>query len=352
MASQEPARGGRRPTAAPPKRDLLSIADLTYGDVTEIFGFARDLKRATRAGRCPPLLAGKTLAMIFQKPSLRTRVTFEVGITQLGGSAIYLAPENIGPGERESVTDIAHNLALWVDIIVARTFAHEMLLELARASRVPVINGLTDLLHPCQVLADCLTLLEKRGGLAGTRVTFVGDGNNVAHSWLHAAARLGFDLTVACPPGYEPRPDIVAFAHEEARGRIRVTPDVDRAVQGADVIYTDVWVSMGQEEEAETRRRVFRPYQVNERLVARAAPDVLVMHCLPAHRGEEITAEVLDGPRSIVLDQAENRLHVQKGIMVWLCGAGPRRRVRPAGRAARGAPSRRPRARRRSAARR
>ncbi len=344
VAPRTPASGGRRTAGATAKRDLLSIADLTYADITEIFVFSRELKRETQAGRCPPLLAGRTLAMIFQKPSLRTRVTFEVGITQLGGSAIYLAPETIGAGERESITDIAHNLALWVDIIVARTFSHEMLLELARAARVPVINGLTDLLHPCQVLADCFTLLEKRGGHTGARVVFVGDGNNVAHSWLHAAARLGFDFTMACPPGYEPDPDIVAFARREARGSIQVSHDPEAAVEGADVIYTDVWASMGQEQDAEVRRRVFRPYQVNERLVARAAADVLVMHCLPAHRGDEITDAVLDGPHSVVLAQAENRLHVQKGIMVWLFGVVPWHRETRSGRpprAASAAPRRR-----------
>jgi ornithine carbamoyltransferase len=312
------------PRPRPPKRDLISIADLSYPDIRTIFGFARDLKAQVRAGRRPPLLAGKTMAMIFQKPSLRTRVTFDVGMTQLGGSAIYLAPNEIRPGERESVADIAHNLARWVDIIVARTYEHDLLLELARSATVPVVNGLTDLLHPCQVLADCFTLQEIRGGLTGMRVVFVGDGNNVAHSWLQAAARLNFDLTIACPGGYEPHPDIVAWAHETAHGRIAVSHDARSAVRDADVIYTDVWTSMGQEEDAATRRRAFRSYQVNGDLVGRAAPDVLVMHCLPAHRGEEITDDVLDGPRSIVLEQAENRLHLQKGILVWLVGTAPR----------------------------
>ncbi len=313
--------GERRGTATATtaaKRDLLSIADLSYHDITEILAFARDLKHQTRAGIRPPLLGGKTLAMIFQKPSLRTRVTFEVGITQLGGSAIYLAPDDIRPGERESIADIAQNLARWVDVIVARTYDHAVLLEMARAARVPVINGLTDLLHPCQVLADCFTLQENRGGLTGMRVVFVGDGNNVAHSWIHAAARLQIDLVIACPPGYEPRADIVADAQREARGTIEVVHDVDAAVRGADVLYTDVWTSMGQERDTATRRDAFRDYQVNARLVGLAAPDVLVMHCLPAHRGDEITDDVIDGPHSIVLEQSENRLHVQKGILVWL----------------------------------
>ena len=344
MAGTRKPRGERRwgsrmlrvvPSRPPrrPKRDLISIADLSYADIRTIFAYARDLKGQMRAGRRPPLLAGKTMAMIFQKPSLRTRVTFDVGMTQLGGSAIYLAPHEIQPGQRESVPDIAHNLARWVDVIVARTYEHKLLTELALSAAVPVVNGLTDLHHPCQVLADCFTLQELRGGLTGTRVVFVGDGNNVAHSWLQAAARLNFDLTIACPPGYEPQPDIVAWACEAARGQITVTHDPREAVRGAEVVYTDVWTSMGQEQDAAKRRQAFREFQVNADLIARATPDVLVMHCLPAHRGEEITDEVLDGPHSIVLDQAENRLHVQKGILVWLLGNAPRapRRLGPAG---------------------
>lgn len=311
------------PRARSHKRDLISIAELSFADITGIFTITRELKRHTRSGRRPPLLAGRTLAMMFQKPSLRTRVTFEIGINQLGGSAIHLDPNDIRPGERESVRDIAQNLARWVDIIVARTYDHSLLLELATSAPIPVVNGLTDLLHPCQVLADCFTLLEIRGALPGTRVVFVGDGNNVAHSWLHAAGRLNIDLTLACPPGYEPQPDILAWAQANARGTIEVTHDPHQAVRGADVIYTDVWTSMGQERDAGKRRRAFRDYQVNERLVKLAAPDVLVMHCLPAHRGHEITDGVLDGPHSIVLEQAENRLHVQKGILVWLFGASP-----------------------------
>jgi ornithine carbamoyltransferase len=314
------------------KRDFISLADLSAADISEILTIATEIKRELRAGRRPPLLAGKTLAMIFQKPSLRTRVTFETGITQLGGSAVHLAPDDIRAGERESVADIGTNLARWVDVIVARTFAHEVLLELARSAHIPVVNGLTDLLHPCQVLADCFTLRELRGSLAGMHVVFVGDGNNVVHSWLHAAARLDFQFTLACPPGYEPHPNIVESARTAGRGRVAVTHDPRAAVRGADVIYTDVWASMGQEHDAEVRRRRFRGYQVNDRLLRLAARDVLVMHCLPAHRGEEITNAVIDGPHSIVLDQAENRLHAQKGMLVWLLGAtGGRKPVsRPA----------------------
>jgi ornithine carbamoyltransferase len=298
------------------KRDLLRVADLSTADIEAIFALAGRLKAELRAGKPHPLLSGRTLAMIFEKPSLRTRVTFEVGMVQLGGAAIHLAPGDIRLGERESASDIARNLERWVDLVMARTFAHQSVVDLAAAARVPVINGLSDLHHPCQVLADCFTLLEHRGALSGLRVAFVGDGNNMVHSWMDAAARLGFDFVLACPPGYEPDPAILA----EAGSHATVTHDVAAAARGADVIYTDVWTSMGQEAEAKTRRRAFQPYQVNERVVALAGPNTLVMHCLPAHRGEEITDAVLDGPQSVVFDQAENRLHVQKAIMLWLLG--------------------------------
>jgi len=299
------------------KRDLVRIADLSGAEIETVLALAARLKRETRAREAHPLLAGRTLAMIFEKPSLRTRVTFEVGMVQLGGAAIHLAPGDIRLGERESAGDIAKNLERWVDVIMARTFAHKSVVDLAAGARVPVINGLSDLHHPCQVLSDCFTLLEHRGRLDGLRVVFVGDGNNMVHSWMDAAARLGFDFVLACPPGYEADPAITA----EAGAHVSVTHDAAAAVRGADVVYTDVWTSMGQEAEAEARRRAFRPYQVNERLVAGAKPDALVMHCLPAHRGEEITDAVIDAPRSVVFDQAENRLHVQKAIMVWLLGA-------------------------------
>ncbi|TMA37775.1 MAG: ornithine carbamoyltransferase [Deltaproteobacteria bacterium] len=299
------------------KRDLLRVGDLTAGELDTILTVARRLKGDLRARRPHPLLAGRTLAMIFEKPSLRTRVTFEVGMVQLGGAAIHLAPGDIRLGERESAGDIARNLERWVDLVMARTFLHRSVADLAAGARVPVINGLSDLHHPCQVLSDCFTLLEHRGKLAGLRVAFIGDGNNVVHSWMDAAARLGFDFVLACPPGYEPDPAITA----QAGPRVSVTHDAEAAARDADVLYTDVWTSMGQETEATARRQAFRPYQVNAPLVQRAKPDVLVMHCLPAHRGEEITDEVIDGPRSVVFDQAENRLHVQKAIMVWLLGA-------------------------------
>ena len=299
------------------KRDFLRLADLTRAETETVLELAARLKTELRAGRPRPLLLGRTLAMIFEKPSLRTRVTFEVGMVQLGGAAIHLAPGDIRFGERESAGDIARNLERWVDLIMARTFLHQSVVDLAAGARVPTINGLSDLHHPCQVLSDCFTLLERRGNLAGLRVAFIGDGNNVVHSWMDAAARLGFELVLACPPGYEPDAKILA----EAGPCVSVTHDPETAARGADVIHTDVWTSMGQEAEAKARRQAFRPYQVNERLVAHAGPGVLVMHCLPAHRGEEITDAVIDGPRSVVFDQAENRLHVQKAIMVWLLGA-------------------------------
>ncbi len=302
------------------KRDLLRLADLSAAELEHILALAAHLKRQLRERTPHPLLAGRTLAMIFEKPSLRTRVTFEVGMVQLGGAAVNLAQGDIKLGEREPATDIARNLERWVDLLMARVFAHESVVELATAARIPVINGLSDLHHPCQVLSDCFTLLERRGRIRGLRVVFVGDGNNMAHSWMDAAVRLGFDFVLACPPGYEPDPAITA----EAGPHVTITHDIDAAVRGADALYTDVWTSMGQEHEAAARRRAFRQFQVNERLVTLAGPHALVMHCLPAHRGEEITDAVLDGPQSVIFDQAENRLHVQKAIMVWLSGAAPR----------------------------
>ena len=304
-------------------KDLLSIRDLTVFEIDGLFDLAADLKAQQRKGIAHPLLIGKTLGMIFEKPSLRTRVTFEVGMVQLGGCAIYLAPADIQLGTRETVKDVAKNLERWVDGIMARTFTHQTVEQLARHAAVPVINGLSDLTHPCQILADLFTLREKRGPLRGVKVAYIGDGNNVCHSWLYGAAKTAIDLTVACPKGYEPDADVVAFARQEAEasgGRITLLDDARAAAAGADVLYTDVWTSMGQESEAAKRRLDFQGFQVNAALIGLAKPDVLVMHCLPAHRGEEITDEVLDGPHSIVYDQAENRLHVQKAILATLLG--------------------------------
>ena len=299
------------------KRDLISISDLTQDEVETLFALAQRLKADRQKGWPHPILAGKTLAMIFEKPSLRTRVTFEAGMDQLGGYAIYLSPQDIGLGTRETVPDVAKNLSRWVDLVMARTFSHQVLTELAQAATIPVINGLSDLLHPCQVLADCLTLIEHRGALEGLKIAFVGDGNNVVHSWLHAAVKLPFRFVLACPPGYEPDRAVLEQTRQ-AGARVSVTHTVAEAVREADAVYTDVWTSMGQEEEGTVRRRAFTDYQVNAEVMSLAKPDALVMHCLPAHRGEEITADVLDGPQSVVFDQSENRLHIQKAIMVWL----------------------------------
>ena len=300
------------------KRDLLSIGDLSRADCEAIFSLAAKLKAAVKARRTHRRLEGRAMAMIFEKPSLRTRVTFEIGIAQLGGTAVYLAPGDIRLGERESVPDIARNLSRWVDLIVARTFAHETVRGLAANASVPVVNALSDWEHPCQVLADCFTLIEHRRRLSGLTVAFVGDGNNMVHSWMLAASLLGMKFRLACPKGYEPDPRIVRAVKLAPNAEVTITDSVDEAVAGADALYTDVWTSMGQEAEEKRRRAAFEGYQLNARTLALAGPKALVMHCLPAHRGDEITGEVLDGPASVVLDQAENRLHVQKAIMVWL----------------------------------
>jgi ornithine carbamoyltransferase len=299
------------------KRDFLTLDALTRTELDEILHLSARLKRDLKAGQRPPLLAGKTLAMIFEKPSLRTRVTFEVGMTQLGGYAVYLTPTDIRLGERESVADIARNLERWVDFVMARTNAHATLDDLAAHAKVPVINGLSDMRHPCQVLSDCFTLIERRGRLDGLCVAWLGDGNNVANSWIAVAPRFGFAVALACPSGYEPDPAVVAKSREEGAS-IRITSDPAEALRGADVVYTDVWTSMGQEAEAAKRQADFRAFQVNAAALRLAKPDAVLMHCLPAHRGEEVTADVIDGPQSIVFDQAENRLHVQKGVLVWL----------------------------------
>jgi len=303
-------------------RDLLSIRDLSSEDIWEIFRTARMLKSRTLREQVEfPLLAGKTLAMIFEKPSLRTRVTFETGMTQLGGHAIYLQPSDIRLGERETVADAARNLERWVQGIMARTFKHKTVADLAKYANIPVINGLSDLEHPCQALADFFTIYEKKGNLAGLKFAFVGDGCNTCHSLMLLAAKVGANVAVGCPEGYEPDTAILTSARRDAKetsASISIVNDPFEAVQGANVIYTDVWASMGLEDEREKRMPIFQPFQVNQKLVDAAADDVIVMHCLPAHRGEEITDEVMDGPRSVVFDEAENRLHVQKAIMALL----------------------------------
>ena len=305
-------------------RDLLSAADLSASEVELVFSRAEELKaefRATRRHAALPL-AGRTLAMLFQKPSLRTRVTFEAGMTQLGGHAVHLATSDVGVGTREAAGDVARNLDRWVDAIMVRTFGHAVAEEIAAAAVIPVINALTDLEHPCQALADLFTLHERFGAVDGLVLAFVGDGNNVYHSLALLGARLGLEVRLAHPPGHGPDPAVVARARAIAgdAGRIVVDDDPAAVVRAADVVYTDAWTSMGQEAEAERRRTEFARYRVNEALMAAAGPDTLVMHCLPAHRGEEISSDLLDGPRSIVLEQAENRLHVQKGFLAESLG--------------------------------
>jgi len=296
--------------------DFLSIRDISPGEARHLLKLALDMK-ADRA-RFAESLKGRTLALIFEKPSLRTRVTFDVGIQQLGGFSIYLSPAEISLGKRESVYDVAKNLERMVQGIMIRTFAHEIVEQMAEYASIPIINGLTDFSHPCQAMADYLTMLEVKGRLEGLKVAFVGDGNNVAHSLMFGGARFGSHVVVATPPGFEPKPEALEWARAEGEatgGTCTVTNDPAEAVRDADVVYTDVWASMGQEAEAAERKRIFRPYQVNEALFARAKPDAIFMHCLPAHRGDEVTDGVIDSPRSVVFQEAENRLHAQKAIM-------------------------------------
>jgi ornithine carbamoyltransferase len=297
------------------KKDLTSIFDLTRDEIYKIFEITRDLKEKQKKGVEHKLLKDRTLAMIFEKPSLRTRVTFETGMTQLGGHAIYLAPADIQLGKREAVKDVAKNLSRWVDIIMARVFSHKTIKELAENADIPVINGLCDLEHPCQILCDLFTVIEKKGDLNKITLAYIGDGNNVCNSFIAASALLDFKLNVATPDGYKPSKEYMKRAKN-----LKWTDNPIDAVKDADVIYTDVWASMGQEAEAEQRKKIFKSYQLNSKLLKNAQKkDYIIMHCLPAHRGEEITDEVIDGPHSIVFDQAENRLHIQKGIMVFLC---------------------------------
>ncbi|TKJ25966.1 MAG: ornithine carbamoyltransferase [Hadesarchaea archaeon B3_Hades] len=302
-------------------KHLLSMQDLSPNEIEAILDKAEGLKEKLRRGEPHELLQGKTLGMIFEKPSLRTRVTFETGMTQLGGHAIYLAPADIQLGKRESVPDAARNLSRWVDAVMARLFKHDIIVELARHSSVPVINGLTDLHHPCQTLGDLLTIREHKGKLRGLKLAWVGDGNNVCNSLLLGCTLVGMNISAVCPHGYEPDANVMTQAKKNAEksgAKLELLTNPKKAVAGADVIYTDVWVSMGQEKEAKRRMRAFEGYQVNAQLLKLAKPNVIVMHCLPAHRGQEITDEVIDGPRSVVLDQAENRMHAQKALLVSL----------------------------------
>ncbi len=302
------------------KRDLLTLADVTPEEIQHMLTLALDLKQRHKRGESTPLLAGKALALLFSKPSLRTRASFEVGMAQLGGMSSYFEDADIVLGIREPLKDLGRVLSRYYDGIVIRTFAHASVIELAQAATVPVINGLTDSYHPCQILAALQTLHEHFGDLKGRRITYVGDGNNVAHSWLLGAAQMGLTLTLACPPAYQPDVTVVRQAQAIAATTgavLSVVEDPKHGVRGTDAIYTDVWTSMGQEDQAAVRQAVLRPYQINAALLAEAPPHAVVMHCLPAHRGEEITDEVLESERALVFDEAENRLHAQKALLVF-----------------------------------
>lgn len=299
--------------------DFISIHDLTLYQFSQILDMAQKIKENPH--RFHNKLKDKILAMIFQKPSLRTRMTFEVGMLQLGGEAIFLSPSDIQIGTRETTYDVGKNLERWVDGIMIRTFAHQDVIDLAKASRIPIINALTDLLHPCQAMADFFTLKETRKDLTTLKLAYVGDGNNVCHSLLFAAAKAGSTMSIATPPGYEPNPEIVKQAKEDAQetgGSFNITNDPSEAVKGADAVYTDAWTSMGQEQKKEKRAKTFASFQINKELMSKAKKDAVFMHCLPAHRGEEVTDEVIDSSQSIVFDQAENRLHIQKILMLFL----------------------------------
>jgi len=305
-------------------KHFLSLADLSPETMRAILDLAVEIKTKWRSGEETPYLKGKVLGMIFQKPSLRTRVSFDVGMLQLGGNALYLSPNEIQLGKRESTADVARVVSRYVNIVMARVFGHYDVVELAKYASVPVINGLSDFNHPCQGMADFLTILEHKGGFKGRKLAYLGDGNNVSTSLMFGAALLGMDFSIATPRGYELHPAVCAIGERLAAqtgAKITMTYDATRAATGADVIYTDTWTSMGQEEEAARRRQVFPPYRVDDAQLAHAKDDVIVMHCLPAHRGEEITDAVADGPHSVLFDQAENRLHAQKAVMVWLMDA-------------------------------
>ncbi len=303
--------------------NFLSITDYSTDELNHLFELAIDIKKKLKAGIPTPILQGKTLAMIFQKPSLRTRVSFEIGMHQLGGYAFYLSPDEIGLGKREAIKDVAQVLAGYVDGIMARVFNHAHLVELAEYAKIPVVNGLSDFNHPCQAMADGLTILEEFGTLKGINIAYIGDGNNVAVSLMDLAVKMGANFSIANPADFDMPKDAIATAQgfaKESGSTLRFESDPFAAVKNANVIYTDTWVSMGQEAEKAEREKIFKDYQVNQALVDAAAPDVIVMHCLPSHRGQEITDEVQDGPRSRVFPEAHNRLHAQKAVLAYLMG--------------------------------
>jgi len=298
-------------------RHFLTLSDFDRKQMDLLLDLATTLKDAWRKGRVENRLQGKVLGLVFMKPSLRTRLSFEVGMRQLGGHSIYITDQEIGLGKRESIYDVGNVMSRFLSGIMIRTFAQKQVEELAAASSIPIINGLTDLVHPCQVLCDLLTVKEKGFNLDQIKVVYLGDGNNMVNSWVDAACAYNFEFVFSGPEGYDPDP--ATFARAKGR-RVSIVRSPEEAVKGAQVIYTDTWTSMGQEAEAEKRRKVFPPYQLNRALLAKADPKAIVMHCLPAHRGEEITDEVMDGPQSVVFDQAENRLHGQKAILAWAMG--------------------------------
>jgi len=305
------------------KRDLVSITDLSTEEIYSLLEVAGAMKAEPAAFR--GVLAGKQLVLFFEKPSLRTRLTFEAGMNSLGGVSFFVDQTSSRLGAREPLDDVAHNLERWVDGIVLRTYSHDTVAQMAAFSSIPVINALSDHEHPCQALADLMTIQEKFGELRNVKIAYVGDGNNVAHSLMLAAASVGATISVGTPKGYEPEAAVLSAARSiaaKAHGKVKVTNDPTAAVAGADVVYTDVWASMGQESEASERQKIFAPFQVNEELMSHAAEHALFMHCLPAHRGDEVAAPVIDGPRSVVFDEAENRLHIQKAILVMLMGGG------------------------------
>jgi len=302
-------------------KSLVSINDLSLEEIYQIFDVSKTLKEKQLTGKPHRLLEGKTLGMIFSKRSTRTRVSFETGIYQLGGIGMYFGPNDLQLGKSENISDTAKVLSRYLNGIMIRTFDHQDVVDLARYASIPIINGLTDLLHPCQVLADLFTILEKKNKLQGLKLAYIGDGNNMAHSLLNGCSKVGMNLSIASPSGYTPKKEIVENAKKNAKymgSKIEITNDPVKAVTNADIVYTDVWASMGQEEEAAERKKKFAKYQVNPKLVDKAKDDYLFMHCLPAHRGEEVVNEVADSPNSVIFDEAENRLHVQKGIMALL----------------------------------
>jgi ornithine carbamoyltransferase len=299
-------------------KDFISIADYSREEIETIFDLTKEIKTKVKNGEEHHLCKGKSMSMIFAKPSARTRISFETGMYQLGGYALYLSPNDIGIGKREAVKDIAQVISRYNDIIMARLFEHKHMLEMAKYATVPVINGLTDYNHPCQVMADIYTVKEHKGRHTDLKITYIGDGNNVANSWINLAAKLPIHLVICSPGGYGPDAEALKYARNKRVSTIDVVHDPLSAVKKADIIYTDVWASMGQEDEVAERRKIFMPFQINKQLMQHADKDCLVMHCLPAHRGDEITDDVIDSPQSIVFDEAENRMHVQKAIIVSL----------------------------------